>query len=162
MRTSVKRAVVVGTAVAVVGGAGAAWAAWNAHGQGNAHGKATAAKELVVTEADAAATLYPGATGDAFIKIENPNNYPVKVTTIKWAAADGVTATDGVGTCTVTGVTFGDADGAVSNLALTLAGNSSSSFTLAGAVRMSNASENGCQNAKFSFKVDVTGASAAN
>ena len=114
------------------------------------------------------ATLYPGATGDAYIKIENPNRYPVKVDTIRWNPADGAKATGGIGECVNTGLYFGEYGnggngngGTLSGLALTVGAKATESFTLANAVHMINAVQDGCQGATFSLKVTVSGASAA-
>jgi hypothetical protein len=52
-------------------------------------------------------------------------------------------------------VTFTDQTG----LALDVAAGATSTFTLSGAVSMSNASDNTCQGAIFTIPVDVTGAS---
>lgn len=169
MRKSVKRAIVIGTAVAVTGAVGtAAFASWLANGSGDAYAKAGQAQELQITEATTTATLYPGVVGDASIKIKNPNPYPVKVSTIAWTPGDGVKASGGIGTCVNTGVYFGDfskgpvgSNGVLSGLKLELEAGEARTFTLTDAVRMIDNSENGCQNATFRIPVKVTGASAA-
>lgn len=169
MRKTIKRGIVIGTALAVTTGAMAAYAAWTAQGTGNATAQAGNAKNLVITEVTTAATLYPGATGDATITIENPNTYPVLVDTIKWKPSDGVKATPVAGsTCVNTGVYFGDfskstigSDGLLTGLTLELTPGQTQTFTLKNAVRMINNSENGCQGATFHIPVRVTGASNA-
>jgi hypothetical protein len=170
MRKSVKRAIVVGTALAVTGVAGAAYAAWTANGTGSVYAQAETAKALEITEASTDATLYPGATGNAYVKIENPNKYPVDVNTITWTPSDGAKAVHVVpgSICNNTGIYFGDfsqntrgTEGVLSGLHLKLAAHETKTFTLTDAVRMINNVEDGCQGATFSIPVKVTGVSDA-
>jgi hypothetical protein len=170
MRKSVKRAVVIVSALAVTGVASAAWASWLANGSGNAYAEAGTAKELVIHEARTTATLYPGVTGDSSIKIENPNPYPVRIDTLKWTPSDGVQAAhvQPGSTCNNTGVYFGDfsagpvgTNGLLGGLELDLGAGETKTFTLPKSVRMINNSENGCQGAVFSIKVKATGESNA-
>lgn len=170
MRKSVKRSIVVVTSIATSAIAVAAFGSWLANGSGSSYAEAGTAKQLVITEAYTDATLYPGATGDAYIKIENPNSYPVEVKNITWTPSDGVTAsTVATGsTCGNTGVYFGDfsngpigTNGVLSGLKLDLAGGQTKTFKLDDAVHMINNSENGCQGAVFSIPVKVTGESNA-
>jgi hypothetical protein len=169
MRKSVKRAVVIGTTLAVAGVASAAWASWLANGDGNAYASAGTAQELTTNGVTTDATLYPGVTGDSVISINNPNPYPVKVTSITWTPSDGVQATPVAGqNCNNTGVYFGDfsqnnigSNGVLSGLDLEIAKGTSAQFTLAKSVHMINNSEDGCQGATFSIKVHVTGESNA-
>jgi hypothetical protein len=168
MRKSVKRAIVVGTAIAAVGVVGVAYAAWDANTTGNAAAQAETGKNLVVLDAKTDATLYPGATGNATIEIKNPNKYPVKVSSLQWDQGAGVKATPVSGsTCNNTGVYFGDfskssiGSGGLLAVKLELAAGETKAFTLTNAVHMINNSENGCQGATFSIPVAVTAASNA-
>jgi hypothetical protein len=150
-----KGLVVVGLVVAVVGGS-VAYAAWLSGGSGSVTAKAGTAVSLTTSDASASTTttLYPGVTGDARITINNPNAFAVRVTNIS-AGVGSVTATGGTGTCTTTGVSLV----AQSGLALDVAANSSASFTVTGAVAMSNSSDDGCQGATFTVPVSLTGVS---
>jgi hypothetical protein len=169
MRKSVKRAVVIGTTLAVAGIASAAWADWLANGDGNAYASAGTAQVLTTNVVTTDATLYPGVTGDSTISINNPNPYPVKITRIEWNPSDGVQATPVAGsTCNNTGVYFGDfstnnigSGGVLTGLDLEVGKGTSAQFTLPKTVHMINGSEDGCQGATFSIKVHVTGASNA-
>ena len=169
MRKSVKRAVVIGTTLAVAGVASAAWASWLANGDGAAYAKAGTAQVLTTNVVTTDATLYPGVTGDSVISINNPSPYPVEITTVTWNPSDGVQATPVAGsTCNNTGVYFGDfsqnnigSGGVLSNLHLDIDANSSAEFVLPKTVHMINNSEDGCQGATFSIKVHVTGESDA-
>ena len=173
MRKSVKRAVVAGAVFAVTAGAGtAALAAWNVQGAGTSYAKAGTAVELKTVETVVDASLYPGVTGNAKIRVQNDNKFPVKITKIVWNPADGVAATPLPGrNCNNTGVYFGDFSAKTigSNGVLGVAGSNmivdkdgSASFTLSKAVRMINNSEDGCQGATFRIPVKVYGESAAN
>jgi hypothetical protein len=170
MRKSVKRAAVITTALALTaGGATAAWAAWNATGSGTATAKAGTAVELKTSVAKTEATLFPGITGDAYIKVVNDNPYPVRLDKI--AKSGDISASGGIGTCINTGVYFGDfskggqdqshSTQSVFDKNLVVPAKGSAEFTLTMAVRMINNSENGCQGATFSIPVSLTGFSAA-
>jgi hypothetical protein len=136
-----------------------AWAAWTANGTGNGYAKATTAQALTTSDASASTTaqLYPGGSGDVKVTINNPNAYPVTVTSISNGSgsitADSAHATAG---CSTTGVTFANQTGSWS-----VAANGSSTVTLTGAASMSNASDNACQGATFTIPVSLTGASSA-
>jgi hypothetical protein len=174
MRKSVKRGIVVGTALAVTAGAGAAWAAWTVSATGNAYAEADKVVALEIVAATTDATLYPGALGDAFIKVRNPNRFPVAINNVTWKPSDGVQATGGIGFCSNTGVSFGDFSSnpmgsngmlagsrlmAAAGGQLKIGGGETVQFTLANAVRMINNSDNGCQGATFRIPVSVLGSS---
>jgi hypothetical protein len=134
--------------------AGLAFAAWNTTGSGNATARAVSAQVLTTVDATAStgATLYPGATGDARLTINNPNPYAVRVTSI---AGNGAITSDKGAACNAsTGVAFTSPTGTFDVPAA-----SAASFTLAGAVAMTNASDNACQGAVFTIPVTLTGAS---
>lgn len=134
-----------------------AFAAWTTNGTGNATAKAQSAQALTTVDVSATtpATLYPGATGDVRLRIDNPNPYPVRVTGV---AGNGAITSDAGTACTAsTGVSFTNQTG----LALDVAANSQDTFTLTGSVAMSNASHTSCQGAVFTVPVSLTGASNA-
>src|SRR3954451_5978554 len=82
-RKHLKRKLAFLVAVAVMTAVSLGYAAWtNSGGSGSAYSKATTVGALTTVDVSAstAATLYPGATGDALIKISNPNPYAVTVT----------------------------------------------------------------------------------
>src|SRR5439155_22259380 len=131
-------------------------AAWAVTGTGSAYTKATTAQALstVDVSAQAAGQLYPGATGDVIVKLHNPNQYPVVITSISGSGA--ITASGGLGTCAVTGVTFTDQTG---SWAVPAGGDTQ--VMLTGAAHMSNASDDGCQGALFTIPVTLSGSSNA-
>jgi hypothetical protein len=149
-----KKLFVAGGLVAGMMASGIAWAAWTAEGTGNGYAKATTAQALTTDDVSATTVgqLYPGGSGDVKLTINNPNPYPVTVTSISGAGA--ITA-DTAG-CTVTGVTFTDTTGTWD-----VAANDETSVTLTGAASMSNDSDNACQGAVFTIPVSLSGASDA-
>jgi hypothetical protein len=168
MRKFAKRALVVGTALAVAGVAGAAYASWTASGNGFGAAQADTAKDLVVTGTSADQTpLFPGGTGDAVITIANPNRYAVDITSVKWNLSDGVQTTS-AGTCGNNGVYFGDYGtsatgngGLISGLDLKVGAGATETFTLSNAVKMLDSVGDECQGATFSMKLKVNGVSVA-
>ena len=156
MHTSRKRRLVGGgMTVVVLVAASLAYAAWTASGTGSGYAEAQSAEDLTTSAATPTATLYPGATGDAELTINNPNPYPVEVDDITGDGA--ITAAGGTGTCTTTGVTFTDQTGQN----IDVPANGSVTEVLVNSVQMSNASDNGCQGATFTIPVALSGVSDA-
>ena len=152
-RTGIVAAVVLAAMLSL---GGLAFASWTPSDTGNPSttGGTTAPSSgsTTSTVAGSAVTvgvLYPTQRGDAVITVNNPNSYPVKVTSV--AANGTVTASGGSGTCSTTGVTLTS-----SNPGTAVAANGSATATLAGAVAMANTSDNGCQGATFTIPVTVT------
>jgi hypothetical protein len=138
--------------VALVGVGGTAFAVWTAAGAGSTNAAATTALPLTASSATVSSgLLYPGATGDATVVITNPNPFPVTVTSISGGT---VTSDKGASCNASTGVTLSTQTGA-----FPVPANGTQTFTLAGAVSMSNASDNSCQGAVFTIPVTLTGAS---
>ena len=152
-----KRIVVGGVTVLVLAAVGLVYAAWTTSGSGSGYAKATNAQSLTTDDVSATTTaqLYPGGTGDVEVKINNPNDYPVRVTDVTGSGT--ITANGGIGTCTTTGVTFTDQTGQT----IDIAANGSQSVTFNNAASMSNASDNGCQGATFTIPVSLSGTSNA-
>ena len=140
--------IVLLTLIAGVVVGGVAIGAWNATGSGTGYAKARSSSSLTLGDASASTTadLYPGATGAVKITVTNPNPFPVRITSDKGVACNSST-----------GVTFSPQTG----LSLALAASTTDTFTLSGAVSMSNASDNSCQGAVFSIPVDVAAVSNA-
>jgi hypothetical protein len=148
------RVLVVTAVVGATLGGGIAVAAWTSAGSGAANAKAGTAAAPTTTAVPASAfvtgLLYPGGpAGDAKIVVNNPNSYPVKVSSI---VVNGTpTGTNGTGTCTTTGVSW-----AAQTPNAPVAAGGSATLTLTGAVSMSTASDDGCQGALFAVPVTVT------
>lgn len=135
------------------------FAAWSTSGSGNGYAKAGTASALVIGDASASTTadLYPGATGAVKLAVTNNNSFPVRITAVSKQAAGSITSDKGAACNAATGVTFTNQTG----LTLDVGANASATFTLPGAVSMTNASDNTCQGAVFTIPVDVTGISNA-
>jgi hypothetical protein len=133
-----------------------AYAVWTASGTGAGYAQARTAQALSTLDAsaDTAADLYPGATGDVKLRIDNPNPYPVEVTSVTGTGA--ITSDQGVACDASTGVTFADQTG----LTLSVPAGGSALFTLNGAVSMTNASDDSCQGAIFTIPVSLSGGSS--
>lgn len=156
MKMSKKLSVGVLFAGAMLAGS-IAFAAWTATGSGSGYAKATSADPLTTIDVSASttATLYPGATGDVLIRIDNANDYPVTVTDVD---GNGAITSDAGASCTgSTGVTFTDQSG----LTLNVGANAAATFTLSGSVAMDNSSHTTCQGAVFTIPVTLSGASNA-
>jgi hypothetical protein len=158
MSTKGIKRLAVGALFAVIAVTGSvAVAAWLSGGTGNGFAKATTAQSLTTVDASAStpATLYPGATGNVTLDINNPNPYPVRVTSVTGNGA--ITSSAGAACNASTGVSFADQTG----LTLDVPASSDMTFTLNGAVSMSNASDNSCQGAVFTIPVSLSGQSNA-
>lgn len=156
MKHRIAKRVSAGTILlALMVGGSVAFAAWTATGTGEGYAKATTAQALTTVDVSASttATLYPGATGDVLIRIDNPNPYAVQVTDV--AGSGAITSDAGAGCDASTGVSFSDQSG----LTLNVPAGSAASFTLTGSASMSNASANSCQGAVFTIPVTLTGTS---
>jgi hypothetical protein len=157
--TTRRKAAVVAVVLAVAGTVvGIGIAAWSVSGSGTGYAKASTASAVTLNDATAStsADLYPGASGAVKLKVSNPNPFPVRITAV--AGNGAITSDKGAACDAATGVSFANQ----SSLTLDLtASESNHVFTLAGAVSMSNASDNTCQGAVFSVPVTVTAISNA-
>jgi hypothetical protein len=151
-----KKLFVAGGVVAGLMASGIAWAAWTANGTGEGYTKATTAVALTTDDVSATTVgqLYPGGSGDVKLTINNPNPYPVQVTSITGNGT--IVADSGHAGCTTTGVSFANQTGTWN-----VAANGETAVTLTGAASMSNASLNACQGATFTIPVALSGASNA-
>ena len=156
-----RRLIALGTSILALAAVGLVYAAWTTNGSGSGYAAAGQATNLSTNVASTAtaAKLYPGTNGDVAINIVNANPYPVTVTvtavTLNGTNAS-ITAAGGIGTCSTTGVSFTNQTG----LNISVPANGSTQTNLPNAVSMSNASENGCQNATFTIPVNLAGASS--
>lgn len=153
-------------AIALLGiavlGTGTSYAFWAAAGSGNGAAAAGSAVPLttVATTASATSLLYPGGpAADIRLTVRNPNTYPVTISSV--TANGAVTANGGIGTCATTGVALVSPTGGLPFTVPAKAAGTDGSITvtLTGAAQMSNASENGCQQASFTIPVSLSGAS---
>lgn len=136
--------------------AGTARAYFSSHGSGTGHGSTGTMQPVTVAayvNESFTTKLYPGGpAADVVLKVTNPNNFAVTVTSVV-AGVGSIVADVSHPSCTTTGVTF-TAPGTVS-LAVP-ASTTGAVFHLPGAASMSTASSNGCQGATFSIPVQIT------
>lgn len=138
------------------------FAAWLVPGTGQGYSKAKQAQALTTDDVGATSTdqLYPGATGDVKVKINNPNPFAVTVTGVDSNGAissDKANCTDvGADATKKTGVTFTNQTLSSGNV---VPANGTLTLTLNNAVSMSNQSVNACQGAVFSIPVTFTASS---
>ncbi|MEU4618914.1 hypothetical protein AB0G04_02885 [Actinoplanes sp. NPDC023801] len=161
--TSSRRRTLVATAVAgaLVATGGAAWAVWRLGGGGSSATTASRALDLRLTAIPRPdAPLYPGARTDLAVTVENPNPFPVTLTTVH-AGSEPITvdAAHRAAGCITTGVSPTRGLSAVS---LSVGPRSSASFLLLDAIQMTNDSDSACQGATFTVPLTASGRSGAN
>ena len=158
MHSRKKRLIGAAVTFLVLGVVGLVYAAWTTNGSGSGIARAGTAQDLSTVDVTAATTgdLYPNGNGTVMLQIHNPNPYPVTITDVTAGPGD-VTASGGIGTCVVTGVSFNDQQ----ELSIQVPPNGDSDpIELQNAAHMSNESENGCQGAEFTIPVVLSGASS--
>jgi hypothetical protein len=132
---------------------GAAAAYWNGHGAGwasAATGTMGTVSVTAFTGGDAPSTaLLPGGSSDVVLRISNTNSYSVTLTAISLNGS--ITASGGVRTCSVSGVSTNFP----SSPSITVPAGSNL-IHLSSAAVMSAGSSSGCQGATFSIPITVT------
>lgn len=101
-----RTAVIAAVAVVAVGG-GIAYAAWTSTGSGSGKVGSATSVSSTITPVDGAGGLFPGATTSFSVTINNPNGYPVKVTSISTGSSAEVGGC-AAGTVTSTGASNPD------------------------------------------------------
>jgi hypothetical protein len=150
------RLVLALSAVAVVATSAVTFGSWSVSSSaGSGYSKAKLALNLTLSDASASTTaqLYPGGTGDLWIKVTNPNPFAVTVTSVTGAGT--ITADKGPACDAATGVTFTNTTG----LSQAVGAGATVTFSLAGKVAMSNASDNSCQGAVFTVPITLAATS---
>ena len=149
MRTTTRRAAVVGFSTIAVLGASAAFAAWTTEGTGT--GSATAGSDKPLTVSVSPATgLFPTGTTNVAYTVTNPNDYAV---TLSQVSLQNVTV-DKTG-CVPSVVSGGPVT--VSDRIASGATSASKTFP----VTMSNAATDECKGAVFTLTLKVSGASSS-
>jgi hypothetical protein len=143
-----RTALIAAVAVVVVGG-GVAYAAWSSTGAGNGSVGSTASVNSTISPVSGADGLFPGKTVSFSVTINNPNGYPVKVTSIT-AGSSAL-----VGACAAGSVT----SAAVSNPAGTIATGESGTYVLQATMNADAA--DACQSQAFTLPLTAALVSAA-
>ncbi|GAA0802942.1 hypothetical protein [Spirilliplanes yamanashiensis] len=143
----------VAAAVVVIGGAGAAYAAWNVNSTADVTVTAGQAAQVTVT-ASPVSGLVPGASAPVTVKISNTNQFNVEITDITGPV---ITVKDG-----------GDCDSSESGIVVTQKlpkpivlgkGMAEKTIPISDVVKMTNASANECQGKEFNLRFTLVGAS---
>ncbi|MFD2093004.1 hypothetical protein [Blastococcus deserti] len=164
MKLSKRASVIALFLVAVVAG-GVASAAWLVSGTGTASSQAASAVSLTVTAGTPTASLYPkpaagygsGTVGAVQAKVDNPNPFPVQLTSATIGAVS-ITPLSGR-TCAASNV-VGLGTIALATPVLLPASSTGTVVTVPGALEMISTAENGCQGAGITAQVTLSGASA--
>lgn len=133
---------------------GVAFALWSQTGTGSGEAKSTSAVPSVVTAGTATADLHPGfAAGDLYIKVTNPNPYPVRFTNM---AVGTVTSSDTTA-CPNANVTVTGKSGLTIDVPANTTTATAVSATIADVATMVAAAPDGCQGKNFTIGVTLTG-----
>jgi hypothetical protein len=144
------------SAILVVATTAVTFGSWTVSSSaGSGYSKAKVASSLTLSDASASTTaqLYPGGTGDIWIKVTNSNPFAVTVTSVTGAGT--ITSDKGAACDAATGVTFTNTTG----LTQVVGAGATVTFSLAGKVAMSNASDNTCQGAVFTVPITLAATS---
>jgi hypothetical protein len=144
------------SAVAVMATTAVTFGSWSVSSSaGSGYSKAKVASSLTLSDASASTTaqLYPGRTGDIWIKVTNSNPFAVTVTSVTGAGT--ISSDKGAACDAATGVTFTNTTG----LTQAVGAGATVTFSLAGKVAMSNASDNSCQGAVFTVPITLAATS---
>jgi hypothetical protein len=144
-----RTAVIAAVAIVAVGG-GIAYAAWSSTGSGSGSVGSTAELTSTISPVDGAGGLYPGRTVSFQVTINNPNAYPVKVTSI--SAGSSLQTSGGCVAGTVTSP-------AVTDQNATILAGASGTYTLQ-ATMSTNAADN-CKSQTFELPLTAQLLSAA-
>jgi hypothetical protein len=142
--------VAVYTAAALVATGGIGYAFWSASGSGPGAAKATTATALTVVAGTADPQLYPGATGDVFFSVTNPNLYNVEVNA---ATASSVTGTSDDTNCPATNFTLN----AGSVTAVTINAGLTGTVKVTNGITMVSTAPNACQGVTVTVSGSVSG-----
>jgi hypothetical protein len=141
----------------VLAGTGVAFAAWTLSGTGSGTALSAGTTGLIVAGVTpAAGTLFPsGPAAPVDLTINNPNPYPVNVTSITW----GSVSPANTGACAATNVSIDSAASPSSSVNFTIAANTTSpTEVVPGVVDMAAGAPGGCANMTFSVGVTALAA----
>lgn len=151
MRKISKRSAVVLGAAGVVAVAGVAYAAWSSSGSGSGSVTSTTSINSTISPANSGTALYPGGGTDFTVTVDNPNSYPVVVTSISAGSSGLVNGACAAGTVTSAAVT------APPNT--TIAAHGTGTYTLH--AQMAGNADDSCKSQTFTLPLTATLASNA-
>ncbi|MFP5327565.1 MAG: hypothetical protein ACLGHT_08790 [Acidimicrobiia bacterium] len=145
MNRWIRKTVSGAAAFAVATSAGVAFAAWAANGSGTGYAQARARQAITATGVAPTADLYPGSVGDLGFTANNPNPYPVMITSVSLG-----TGSISPANCSIT---FTPQSG----LSLYVPAGGSGTFTLNDAVAMGHDAADSCSGATIAIPIALTG-----
>jgi hypothetical protein len=153
-----RRSVLLALFLLVLFTGGIATATWLVEGHGPARAEAATVESLTVASATPTSWLWPGTQGALFAEVDNPNPFPVRVTTVRLGEVtttpqDGATCPEGTVTTAPGTVTLPAPVDVPANA-------SGVPVTVPGAVVMTDDAENGCQGATFTVEVTLSAVAA--
>lgn len=155
-----RKLLVVPFAVGIALAAGMAFAAWTSDATGTGQARSTVALDSTIAPGTSSADLYPGATKTVTVTVNNPNDYPVMVTSISAGSSPLVNTGCTAGTVTsdaraldVAGLTQQDGTTKV------ISAGGSGSYVLT--TRMAGSAADACQGQTFTMALTGTLVSAA-
>ena len=154
------RKLLVLAVVAILAGAGTAYAVWSSTGSGSATAQASTSANSVIAAGTSAADLYPGAVKTITVTISNPNLYPVLVNSISAGSSALVNGTCVAGTVT-SDVRTTDATGLLQTNGTTKQIAASGSGTYALTTRMTTDAVDACKLQTFTLALTATLSSVA-
>jgi hypothetical protein len=149
-RTPVLAGVVVALVIGLGTGSAFAYFGKPAHDAGSARTGMARSITVVQSTGTASTTLYPGATADLVVELENPNTFPVDIVGV--TGSGPATSSGGIGSCTTTGVTVPTQNG----LSIAVAPGVDVVVDIPDGVAMGPSSSSGCQGASFTVPVVLT------
>jgi hypothetical protein len=166
-----RRAAALGVANLAVIGGGLAFANWSANGVGTVGTTAGTSKAVTAPVGSVSSTgataLVPGGSGQVAVTINNPNAFPVKVSSITITGTPAPASVSGAknASCTTANSLVTLAAGTFTTTSTSIPANSDGTVVTNGAINpvsMGLASDDGCQSATFTFAAGgVTVAAAA-
>jgi hypothetical protein len=171
MRKFTKRSAAIATAAVVaVGGAGAAYAAWLLNGGGTGAAAAGNAQGLILRDINnpgpgddvtVSPAFFPGSTNNVAFTVENPNPFPVRITSIVLTVGDSNKRTCPTGNVAVNSGAPLPAGPDLLIPAKSGNVNGAAAINYVGALSMSEDAADGCQGASFPITVALSANSAA-
>jgi hypothetical protein len=154
---SKKKRIVVIAALAVAATAiGVAVAAWTTGGSGSGQAQAASALNMPISAGTPSSNLYPGGSADVAASINNPNPYPVHVSSI---ALGAVTVDGSHSGCNLSSVSVTSPQTNAS-AGWNVAAGGNTTVHMTSAISMDNTANDACQGATFTVALTATGASA--
>lgn len=155
-----KRATITSLLLGTLFAGSVAFAAWTATGTGDGSAAAVSAASITVTATTATADLYPGKNdGSLYVKLVNPNPYPVQLTNL---TRNTVSTDLGHAGCNVASVGLVGVIPAPINLAAnngSAGGPDEFAGPIPNVVTMSTAAVDACQGAPFTINLTISGLS---